>query len=46
MEGLIITGLVSVDGVVNVVLDLVHPPASDRLYTLQGVNQVLGFILR
>ena len=42
----LLTGLVSVDSAVSVVLDLVHPPASDRLYTLWGVNQVLGFILR
>ena len=34
------SGLVPVDGAVRVVLDLVHPPASDRLHTLGVVNQV------
>ena len=38
-----LSGLVSVDGTIDVVLDFVHPLASSRFHTLRGVNQVPGF---
>ena len=38
--------LVPVDRAVGVVLDLVHPPTSDRLHPFRCVNQVLGLVLR